>query len=158
MCTTSGTVSNTLRGWSYCLLVKIMLWGMFWHPSTCRYPLQCSCLENPRDGGAWWAAVYGVAQLDTTEATWQQQQQHVDGNIDGLTSCSARIQPRSLNPEAQSQTVCHRSFLNSPCFQVKPMNRSSEAKRCVCVYIYIYICTHTHKYIYTYTCFWGVFL
>ena len=25
-------------------------------------PLQCSCLENPRDGVAWWAAVYGVAQ------------------------------------------------------------------------------------------------
>ena len=25
-------------------------------------PLQCSCLENPRDGGAWWAAVHGVAQ------------------------------------------------------------------------------------------------
>ena len=28
-------------------------------------PLQCSCLENPRDGGAWWAAVYGVAQTRT---------------------------------------------------------------------------------------------
>ena len=25
-------------------------------------PLQCPCLENPRDGGAWWAAVYGVAE------------------------------------------------------------------------------------------------
>ena len=25
-------------------------------------PLQCSCLENPRDGGAWWAADYGVTQ------------------------------------------------------------------------------------------------
>ena len=25
-------------------------------------PHQCSCLENPRDGGAWWAAVYGVTQ------------------------------------------------------------------------------------------------
>ena len=25
-------------------------------------PLQCSCLKNPRDGGAWWAAIYGVAQ------------------------------------------------------------------------------------------------
>ena len=25
-------------------------------------PLQCSCLENPRDGGAWWATIYGVAQ------------------------------------------------------------------------------------------------
>ena len=28
-------------------------------------PLQCSCLENPRDGGAWWAAVYGVSQSPT---------------------------------------------------------------------------------------------
>ena len=28
-------------------------------------PLQCSCLENPRDGGAWWVAVYGVAQSRT---------------------------------------------------------------------------------------------
>ena len=26
---------------------------------------KCSCLENPRDGGAWWAAVYGVAQSQT---------------------------------------------------------------------------------------------
>ena len=28
-------------------------------------PLQCSCLENPRDEGAWWAAVYGVSQSRT---------------------------------------------------------------------------------------------
>ena len=28
-------------------------------------PLQCSCLENPRDRGAWWAAVSGVAQSRT---------------------------------------------------------------------------------------------
>ena len=28
-------------------------------------PLQCSCPENPRDGGAWWAAVYGVTQSQT---------------------------------------------------------------------------------------------
>ena len=38
-------------------------------------PLQCSCLENPRDGGAWWAAVYGVAESDMTEAIQQQLQQ-----------------------------------------------------------------------------------
>ena len=28
-------------------------------------PLQCSCLENPRDDGAWWAAIYGVTQSRT---------------------------------------------------------------------------------------------
>jgi len=28
-------------------------------------PLQCSCLENPRDGEAWWAAIYGAAQSRT---------------------------------------------------------------------------------------------
>ena len=32
-------------------------------------PLQCSCLENPRDGGAWWAAIYRVSQSDMTEVT-----------------------------------------------------------------------------------------
>ena len=32
-------------------------------------PLQCSCLENPRDGGSWWAAVYGVAQ-SRTQLKW----------------------------------------------------------------------------------------
>ena len=32
-------------------------------------PLQCSCLENPRDGGAWWAAIYGAAESEITEAT-----------------------------------------------------------------------------------------
>ena len=37
--------------------------------------LQYSWLENPRDGGAWWAAIYGIAELDTTEVTQQQQQQ-----------------------------------------------------------------------------------
>ena len=28
-------------------------------------PLQCSCLENPRDGEAWWAAIYGITQSRT---------------------------------------------------------------------------------------------
>ena len=32
-------------------------------------PLQCSCLENPRDGGAWWAGIYGAAQSQT-QLTW----------------------------------------------------------------------------------------
>ena len=32
-------------------------------------PLQYSCLENPMDRGAWWAAVHGETESDTTEAT-----------------------------------------------------------------------------------------
>ena len=37
-----------------------------WHPTP------YSCLENPMDRGAWWATVYGAAELDTTEATsWE---------------------------------------------------------------------------------------
>ena len=36
--------------------------------------LQCSCLENPRDGAAWWATIYGgCRELDTTKVTKQQQ-------------------------------------------------------------------------------------
>ena len=40
-------------------------------------PLQHSCLENPVDGGAWWAAVYGVAQSQT--------------QLKRLSSCSSEI-------------------------------------------------------------------
>ena len=46
--------------WTSSLSVfTFMHWRRKWQP------LQCSCLENPRDGGAWWAAVYGVAQSRT---------------------------------------------------------------------------------------------
>ena len=44
-------------------------------------PLQCSCLENPRDGGAWWAAVYGVTQSQT--------QLKQPGNSSSMTETSA---------------------------------------------------------------------
>ena len=40
-------------------LFTFMHWSRKWQQ------LQCSCLENPRDGGAWWAAVYGVTQSRT---------------------------------------------------------------------------------------------
>ena len=46
---------------------KVRLEGNNWPDPTGEgngNPLQCSCLENPRDGGAWWAAVYGVAESD----------------------------------------------------------------------------------------------
>ena len=43
-------------------------------------PLQCSCLENPRDGGAWWAAVYGVAQ-SWTRLKWLSSSSKPQGKI-----------------------------------------------------------------------------
>ena len=49
-------------------------WLPFHFPLSCigegnGNPLQCSCLENPRDGGAWWASVNGVAQ-SRTQLKW----------------------------------------------------------------------------------------
>ena len=43
-------------------------------------PLQCSCLENPRDGGAWWAAVSGVAQSRTQLKRLSRRSSHLLSN------------------------------------------------------------------------------
>ena len=51
-------------------------------------PLQCSCLENPRDGGAWGAAVYGVAQSQT--------------RLKQFSSSSSSSMLRAKTPETQS--------------------------------------------------------
>ena len=51
-----------LLSWHWATLLSLftlMHWRRKWQPT------QCSCLENPRDGRAWWAAVYGVAQNRT---------------------------------------------------------------------------------------------
>ena len=49
-----------------CLLPFLSPFSNFIFPSSCSNaygnPLQCSCLENPMDGGAWWAAVHGVVK------------------------------------------------------------------------------------------------
>ena len=74
----SSTLAGKSHGWRN--LVGCSPWGCYESDTTERLhfhfslshigegngnPLQCSCLENPRDGGAWWAAVYGVAQSRT---------------------------------------------------------------------------------------------
>ena len=55
-------------------------------------PLQCSCLENPRDGGAWWAAVYGVAQNRTRLKRLS-------------SSSSSRMDPQRLTKVVRKGTV-----------------------------------------------------
>ena len=54
-------------------------------------PLQCSCLENPSDGGAWWAAIYGVAQGQTRLKQFSSSSSsYYHGGSDGKESaCSA---------------------------------------------------------------------
>ena len=44
-------------------------------------PLQYSCLENPRDGGAWWAAIYGVAQSQTRLTCLSSSSMHQSGTL-----------------------------------------------------------------------------
>ena len=56
-------------------------------------PLQCSCLENPRDGGAWWAAIYGVAQSRTQ-----------------LKQLSSSSSSPILSPPLTSEVSCAPSF------------------------------------------------
>ena len=50
-----------------CVLTYMCIWAyvLFRYGEGNDTPLQYSCLENPRDGGAWWAALYGVAQSQT---------------------------------------------------------------------------------------------
>ena len=50
---------------AYRVIITIFLNSIYMCYYTILDPLQCSCLENPRDGGAWWAPVYGVAQSRT---------------------------------------------------------------------------------------------
>ena len=61
-------------------------------------PLLCSCLENPRDGGAWWAALYGVAQSRT-----RLKRVSSSSNIH-VSMLFSQIIPASLLP--QSPKVC----------------------------------------------------
>ena len=87
-------------------------------------PLQYSCLENPMDGGAWWAAVYGVAQSDMTEVMQQQQQQQYQqqqrsemGFLDGSVvenlpaNQETRVQTFSQEDSLEKEMAVHSSIL-----------------------------------------------
>ena len=58
----------------------------------CSNGLQCSCLENPRDRGAWWAAIYGVAQSWTQlKRLSSSSSRSCDCHSDGIPGCNAPI-------------------------------------------------------------------
>ena len=72
-------------------------------------PLQCSCLENPRDGGAWWAAVSGVAQspsrLKRLSSSSSSSLSFLQGNLPnpGIEPRSPALQVDSLPAEPQEK-------------------------------------------------------
>ena len=85
-------------------------------------PLQYSCLENPIDGGAWWAAVYGVTQSDMTEVMqqeqqYQQQQRSEMGFPDGSVvenlpaTQETRVQTFSQEDSLEKEMAVHSSIL-----------------------------------------------
>ena len=84
-------------------------------------PLQCSCLENPRDGRAWWAAVYGVAQ------SWTQLKQLSSNSSMMFTGLQ-----EYLTRTGESTPKIYFTY-----FVYKRVTY-------IYIYIYIYIFTHTH--------------
>ena len=60
-----GKGRNTCNIYNVRVTIGIFLFFIgAWKKKT-KTKQECSCLENPRDGGAWWAAVHGVAQSQT---------------------------------------------------------------------------------------------
>ena len=77
-------------------------------------PLRCSCLENPRDGGAWWAAVYGVAQ-SRTWLKWLSSSRALQNGSPSLSnhldpSASEQLATFSLRVKLRSQHMTQIDF------------------------------------------------
>ena len=73
-------------------------------------PLQCSCLKNPRDGGAWWAAVYGVAQSQT----WLKQLSSSSGSV--IKNLLAMQEPQETRVSWVGKIPWRRAWQPTPVF------------------------------------------
>ena len=92
-------------------------------------PLQCSCLENPRDGGAWWAAVYGITQsqrrlkrLSSSSSTMDQV--GFPSSSDGKTSACNAGDPGLIPGQGRSPGEGNGNPLQYYCLE-NPMDRGA---------------------------------
>ena len=72
-------------------------------------PLQCSCLENPRNSGAWWAALYGVTQSRTQlKQLSSSSRLSFPSNLSSLFFTELKLTFHSdlMSPRKHSQTLC----------------------------------------------------
>jgi len=114
-------------------------------------PLQYSCLENPRDGGAWWAAVYGVAQSQTrlkrlssssSIPDYLINKQYCDNfrwTVKGHSHLYTYIHspPNSPSIQATTQLWAELRVLNNKSLLVIPFKHSSVYMLCICICFYI---------------------
>ena len=90
-------------------------------------PLQCSCLENPRDRWAWWVAVYGVAQ-SRTRLKW------LSGNLSMIKFSKQKSLSGWINFKKQHLTSCclketHFSFRDTHSLKEKGWEKIIHADR-----------------------------
>ena len=71
-------------------------------------PLQCSCLENPRDRKAWWAAIYGVAQSRTRLKRVSSSSSN--GSINSLLTTAQKPQPKKKKKKSAFSIVFKHSL------------------------------------------------
>ena len=96
-------------------------------------PLQCSCLENPRDGGAWQAAVYGVAQSRTRlkQLSSSSSSSHCDDAVMGI-AFSLMVSMEQLLFQVDPRLICTTLYLQIICHFTYYLS----------IYIYIYKLLH----------------
>ena len=88
--------------WAAGLVAKFVLYATTQYGEGSGSPLQCSCLENPRHGEVWWAAVYGAAQSRT--------------RLKRLSSSSSRLSFSTRAELTQTGFLNEMSPQRNPCF------------------------------------------
>ena len=98
-------------------------------------PLHCSCLENPRDRGAWWAAVYGVTQ-SWTRLKWLSSSSYPLHWVCGDALCFPHPFKSRLGGSRSKESSSPRKRLTvSVCMSVRV---------CVCVCVCVRVCARVH--------------